>query len=387
MGTISPVLDRPARTAALITAEDEAITVARTIAGLFDTSDAGASAPETAEARLELLARSGLFGVSVPTEHGGIDVSNTVLADICSALAEHSETLGEIVAAQFVAVEHVRSYGTEGQRNLLFAAALAGGRLALAHPMRHGGEERSRAAITPSGLGWRLNGEGFCTPCTRHADWLLVPVRNEAGRSVGLLLPTRIDGLHYVANSCEPAADGSQAAERVRFKGVAIDGDALMHPMADAARPDVPQALRLLLDAALQFGTARRNFQRALRLADDSARRNRAAVPDEHAIAIGSLSVRLTAAEVAIENAGRAIDAAQIGSAEQHRVTAHLSATAACVTAAESEVDAGAVLEELSGRAPAARRGFADLPPSIAALLRETGRQRLAALRETPADA
>lgn len=369
MGTISPALDRPHRTAAVIATEDEAITVAGTIAGLFDTAEPGASTPETAEARLELLSRSGLFGVSIPTEHGGIDVSNTVLADICAAAAAHSATLGEILAAHFAAIERLRSHGTEGQRNTVFAAALAGARLARAAPLPRSGEPAETLPLAANGLAWRLSGDALCTPCTRHADWMLVPTRSDAGKTAGLLLPARVEGLRYVANSCEPAAGGAQPAEHVLFKDVAVDGDALLHAPGETARTGVPLSLEMLLNAARQLGAGRRALGRLLGGAE----------PD--ALTVGLLSARLAAAQAMIAEAGRAIDAAQIGLADLHRTNAFLAAAAALVTAQEAAGEARAAAErESEGQA------VEGVPPALAALLEESGRLHLDAHRHPPED-
>lgn len=361
MGTISPALERPHRTAAVIGTEDEAITVAGTIAGLFD-----GAAP--AEARLELLSRSGLFGVSVPTEHGGIDVSNTVLADICAIAAAHSATLGEILAAHFAALEELRSHGTEGQRNTAFAAALTGARIARAAALPRGGETGDALPLAASGLAWRLGGEALCTPCARHADWVLVPTSSDAGRTAGLLLPARIEGLCYVANGCEPAADGAQRAEHVLFKGVDVDGDALLHPAGETAQTGVPQSLDMLLTAARQLGAGRRAFQRLLGAAQPDAR------------AAGLISARLAAAQATIAEAGRAADAAQIGLADQHRTNAFHAAAAALLTAQEAAGDARMAAERGTGAADE------HLPAAIAAVLTESGRLHLEALRRPPED-
>ena len=363
MGTFSSALDRPARTAAVIGTEDEAITVAGTVAEVFSFPAEGSAASGTAEARLDLLSRSGLFGISVPTEHGGIDVSNTVLAEVCTVAASRSAALADVLAAHFVAVEQVRSHGSESQQGTVFSAALAGGRLARASARRNG-ESVDVLPLVASGLAWRLGGEALCTPCARHADWLLVPAHLDGGRSAGLLLATRIDGLHYVANSCEPAKGGVQPAEHVLFKDVAIDGDTLLHSAGETALHGVPRSLDLLLEAARRIGTAREAMRHLL---DDDA---------GDPIDTGRLAARLAAAEAMAGEAGRAIDAAQIGLAGQHRTNAFLAAAAA-LAAAEDAADA----LRRAGTAPA---GEASPSPHLAAILRESGRLRRDEHRRPP---
>ena len=366
MGTISSTLDRPSRTAVVIGTEDEALTAVGTIAGIFDNFGSHGGGRETAEARLDLLSRSGLFGISVPTEHGGIDVSNTVLADICAVAATHSATLGEILAAHFVALEQLRSYGTESHHTVVFSAALAGARLARAVPRRNG-EDADALPLASSGLAWRLNGEALCTPCTRHADWVLVPTGHD-GRAASLLLPTRIEGLRYVANTCEPVHNGAQPAEHTLFKDVLVDGDALLRPPGEAVPLTVPNALELLLDAARQLGAGRRALGHRLDGAEGDL------------LETGLLAARLAAAEAMLAEAGRTIDAAQIGLADQHRTNAFLAATAALAVARQAAND----IRTATGRPQ--DKGFVsgDVSPRLAAALRESGRLRREAHRHPP---
>ena len=361
MGTISSALDRPLRTAVVIATEDEAIAVTNTIAKIFGNAAEGR---ETAEARLELLSRSGLFGISVPTDHGGIDVSNTVLASICSDAAAHSATFGEILAAHFVGLEQLRSYGTEGQRNTVFAAVLAGARLA-GGAARANGVETDALPLLSTGLVWRLSGEALCSPCTRHADWVLVPTRS-AGKVARLLLPVRIAGLRYVANTCEPVKDGPQPAEHVLFKDVVVEGDALLHPAGEAAQLAVPHSLELLLEASRELGAGRRGLWR---LMDD---------PIATPLAVGLLSARLASVDAMIAEAGRAIDAAQIGLADQNRTNAFLAAASALAVAQEA-------LQHIKTVAGGASDPATDqLSTQAIEALQESGRINLDAYRRRP---
>lgn len=365
MGTLSSAHSRAARTAALIGTEDEAITVAGTLAEAFGFPAQDGAAAGTADARLDLLSRSGLFGISVPTEHGGIDVSNTVLAEVCAVASTRSATFGEILAAHFVAVEQIRSHASESQRSTVFSAILAGARLARATARRNN-EATDALALTSSGLAWRLAGEALCTPCTRHADWVLVPARHDGAKTTSLLLPTRIEGLHYVANSCEPVNGGAQPAEHVLFRDVIVDGDALLQPASDAAAHSVPRSLDLLLEAARQIGAARHALRHLL---DD---------PASAPVTTGLLSARLAAADAMAAEAGRAVDAAQIGLAETHRTNAFLAAASAIAVAEDTLAE---IRRSSSG--PAALPADS-LSPHLSDILRESGELRRQEHRRQP---
>lgn len=340
MSSISPGFDHAARTAAVIGTEEEAVGVAGTLAALFDDAVPGD------EAALERLARSGLFGISIPTEYGGIDVPNAVLAEVCAVAAAGSAALGDILAAHFVALETLRSHGTEGQRAVVFPAVLAGARLSRAAAFRRGGDGDEAMALAASGLHWRIGGEALATPCTRHADWIVLPACLETGRTGGVLLPAHAGGLHYVANGLEPAA-----AEHVLFRDVTVENDALMAPAL--SRTEVFRALDLLLEAARALGAGRRRLAELL----DAA--------EENAVATGLASARLSAASAMVAEAGRAVDAAQLGLAAHHRTNAFHAAVAALSAARES----------------------AGLPEVPEALLVESGEMLREAHRQPPEEA
>ncbi len=369
MAKISPAL---VRTAALIGTEDEAIAAAGSVARHFDEaiSPTVTDSEETVVGSLDALSRSGLFGVSIPTEHGGIDVSNTVLAGICAILSEYSTTVGLIACAHFVALERLRSYGTEGQRSAVFTAALSGARLARVEAIEGEGEGAGALPIVPVGLGWRINGEALCTPHAPHADWLLMPALDATGRPTSLLLPARTDGIRYVANGGGPGEVVASPGERVLFRDVVAEGDALLHSPRDPSKVDVPQALDILLEAARHLGRARRDFLHIRQRVDGGA----GADDVDHGVhAIGAVSVRIAAAEATMEHGGRAVDAAQIGSAERHRTAAVFAAIVAGISALESGRLAACTLRRLSDPALPISQREIELASRIAELQRMAG--------------
>ncbi|SOC45960.1 alkylation response protein AidB-like acyl-CoA dehydrogenase [Rhizobium subbaraonis] len=367
MGKISPAL---VRTAALIGSEDEAIAAAGSVARHRDEtiSPAATGGEETVVDSLDALSRSGLFGVSIPTEHGGIDVSNTVLTAICAILSEYSTTVGLIACAHFIALERLRSYGTDGQRSVVFAAAFSGARVARVEAME--AEGAGTLPIAPVGLDFRINGEALCTPRAPHADWLLMPALDATGRPTSLLLPARTDGIRYVANGGAPGEEVASHAERVLFKDVLAEGDVLLHPPRDPSKADVPQALEILLEAARHLGRARRDFLHIRQRVDSGA----GAGDVDHAVhAIGAVSVRIAAAEATLEHGGRAVDAAQIGTAERHRTAAVFAAIVAGIAALEAGRLAACTLRRLSDPAwPISQREI-ELACRIAQLQRMAG--------------
>ncbi|MDX3924483.1 MAG: acyl-CoA dehydrogenase family protein [Shinella sp.] len=384
MGTISPDFDRSARTAALISAEDEAIAAASNIARMIGSN--GENAGEGPGGPFEFLTRSGLYGISVPSEYGGLDASNTVLADVCAILSEASPALAEMVASHFMVIECLRSYGTEAQKTYFFPATLSGLRFARTLPYDMD-MEPGRPVLVSNGIGWRINGRSGCTPAAHHAEWLFLSAHRESGQPAALLVPVRAEGAIYVANGSPSDGRWQPDAEQVLFRDLNAEGDGLLQPSFDPRKQDVPQALNLLLQSAIQLGIGRGALRRALGYFPDPQTETQ----DTSSTAVGAVSVRLTAAEAVIEKAGKAVDAAQIGLADTHRRFAMMTAAAADITAMEAAAEAQDLLAAATGAKPfthtftriPARTMPVLSPDDVDALLQTTGRYRATKNDET----
>lgn len=89
MGTVSQLHERVRQPAHRIQSEEEALDIARSLAAAFaqQASDRDINRVLPYD-EIEMLSQSGLLGISVPSEHGGIDISNSVLTEVVAVLAE-----------------------------------------------------------------------------------------------------------------------------------------------------------------------------------------------------------------------------------------------------------------------------------------------------------
>ncbi len=88
---------------AVITSDEQALIVASDLADDFKRD----SALRDRERRLpypelEVFSRSGLWGISVPTEYGGAGVSNVTLAKVIALIAQADGSLGQIPPEPFL---------------------------------------------------------------------------------------------------------------------------------------------------------------------------------------------------------------------------------------------------------------------------------------------
>ncbi|MGV2071272.1 MULTISPECIES: acyl-CoA dehydrogenase family protein [Rhizobium/Agrobacterium group] len=343
MGTFSPVFDRLARPVAFIKAEDEALGCAHLLAETAMSADDG-SYEKTI---LDHLLRSGLLGISVSTDYGGIDVSNVLLSTICCVLAKACPTLGAMLAGHYSALELLRSHGSEAQKSYFFAAALAGMRLARVKAPSAASLKDRGLHLSYNGLGWSLNGTGMASPNATSADWIMVSVHDQVEEPAHLFFPGGTATMTPIANSLSDKSQPDRG-EPVLFRDQRGEKDGQLQTRRPAQGPDVPQAMELLLQAAVELGRGKAAFSQLFgrpvlapsHLPDDTFE------PDfdpSKTGAIADAALRLATAEAVIEKAASAIDAAQIGTQDRHRHTAFLIASAANAAAVEASTIAQSV--------------------------------------------
>jgi alkylation response protein AidB-like acyl-CoA dehydrogenase len=76
----------------------------------------------------DLLSASGLFGITVPREYGGSDVSCVTLTEVFRLLSAGDSSLGQIPQNHFFCIEALSLEGSPSQKKLFFAELLEGKR-------------------------------------------------------------------------------------------------------------------------------------------------------------------------------------------------------------------------------------------------------------------
>jgi alkylation response protein AidB-like acyl-CoA dehydrogenase len=88
-------------------------------------------------AEIELLTRSGLWGITIPKAFGGAGVSHSTLVEVIAILAAADPSLGQIPHNHFCVIDAIRLDGTENQKRFYFEH-------------RHSGNNRTRPDEGPS---------------------------------------------------------------------------------------------------------------------------------------------------------------------------------------------------------------------------------------------
>lgn len=176
---------------------------------------------------LELAARKGLLAISVPSDFGGADLPNELIADLITTVARQSRDAAIGAISHFVAMELIRSSGTAEQRRGIYNRVLIGERFA------HVGFGFPETVSTADGIGLSLTLPDEPIPVFRQ-DWTVLPIIDERSRRGIGVIP---------AGTMSLAEDGS----RVHLPGdnalvFAKDGDS------------IARAVEVLLEGALKLG-------------------------------------------------------------------------------------------------------------------------------------
>lgn len=306
-------------------------------------------------AEMEALSASGLLAVTVPREHGGIDVSAATLAEVTAILAEADASVGQIPQNHFYILEALRVDGTEAQKRFFFGRALAGDRFGNA--LSEAGTKTVRhhdTTIRADGDGFRLNGRKFYSTGVLFADWVTVFANDEAQRTTMSFLPRDAEGLTIVD-------DWASFGQRVTGSGttiidnVRVEADRVVAHHRGFDRPSTIGSVGQIIHAGVDLGIARAAFAE---LVDHVKHKSRPwmdagverASDDPLTLAkTGDLAIRLDAATATLERAGRFVDEARRDMSEAKVVAASIAVAGAKVLTTEAALAAANTLFELAG--------------------------------------
>lgn len=176
---------------------------------------------------LDVAARRGLLAISVPSDFGGADLPNELVADLLTTVARRSREAARGAMSHFVAMELIRSSGTAEQRRGIYNRVLIGERLA------HVGFDFPDMTSTVDGIGLRLKWPDGKVPDFGQ-DWTVLPTVDERSRRGIAVIP---------AASMSQADDGSD---------LHLPGDNLLVSAGDGE--PIARAIEVLLKASSTLG-------------------------------------------------------------------------------------------------------------------------------------
>jgi SfnB family sulfur acquisition oxidoreductase len=336
--------------------EGEALDVAHRLAQRF-----GATAAERDRERrlphqeLHALAMSGLLAITVPEEFGGIDVSNSVLAEVTAILSEADSSIGQIPQNHFYILEALRLDGSEGQKAFFYERVLAGDKFgnALSETgTKTVGQYNTR--ITPDGRDFRINGRKFYSTGVLFADWIAIFASDAEDRLTMSFVPKGTEGIEIV-DDWDGFGQRTTGSGTTILNNVHVPASSVVWHHKGFERPGTIGSVGQIIHAAIDLGIARAALADTIEFVKTRARPwmdagvERASDDPLTISKVGEIAIRIEAAAALLDSAGRKVDTAQLSPTEANAVAASLSVAAAKVLTTEVAIDATNVLFELAG--------------------------------------
>ncbi|MGY2169704.1 SfnB family sulfur acquisition oxidoreductase [Pseudomonas gingeri] len=304
---------------------------------------------------LEVFSRSGLWGISVPTEYGGAGVSNVTLARVTQLISEADASLGQIPQNHFYALEVLRVNGSEAQKKRLYAEVLAGRRFGNA--LAELGTKTAHDRVTHlrrDGEGYRINGRKFYSTGSLYAQRIPTSVVDEQGVQQLAFVPRESAGL-TVIDDWTGFGQRTTGSGSVVFEDVFVAAEDVIPFQSAFERPTPVGPLAQILHAAIDTGIARAAYEDTLHFVRTRTRPwidsgNDKASEDPLTLkSVGHLSIRLHAAEALLERAGEFLDRAQADTTADTVAAASIAVAEARAISTEISLAAGSTLFELAG--------------------------------------
>ncbi|MDK4737873.1 SfnB family sulfur acquisition oxidoreductase [Rhizobium sp. CNPSo 3464] len=356
MGTVSQLHERTRPLAHRIQSDEEALEIARSLAIQFaqQASDRDINRVLPYE-ELEALSQSGLLGITTPSEYDGIDISNSVLAEIIAILAEADPSIAQIPQSHFYILEALRVDGSEEQKNFFFTRALAGDRFGNAFSeLGTGTAGQYNTRLTSDGLGYRVNGRKFYSTGVLFADWIGIFALNADDELTLALVPRGAEGIQ-IMDDWDGFGQRTSGSGTTILHNVYVNADAVVAHHKGFERATTIGSVGQIIHAGIDLGIARAAFTKTVEFVKTHARPwmdsgvERAADDPLTIARIGQIAIRIEAAAAMLERAGRKIDVAQINPTEDDVIEATLAVAAAKTLTTEIAIEASNTLFELAG--------------------------------------
>ncbi len=355
-GSPVPPIARPKDKAHVITSEAEAIEIAHRLAADFargaSERDRNRSWPV---AELDAFSQSGLWGINVPKEFGGLDASWVTINRVIAIISEADPSLGQVPQNHLGVVSAIRTVSDKAQKELLFAEVLKGTRFGNA--FSEFGSKRAadfETKFTDRGDHVVVNGKKFYASGALLAHLVPIVALDDEGRAWYAIADRGAEGLSVID-------DWSSFGQRTTLSGtvtldnVKVPKTHLVPGWKGYAEPTADGAIFQVIQAAVDLGIARA----AIRDTVDFVRHRARAWVDsglDHATqdpytiqAIGDLTLRANAAEAVLDRAGLAIDAAVATPSAESVAKAQIATAEAKVLTTEIAILATNRLFELAG--------------------------------------
>jgi SfnB family sulfur acquisition oxidoreductase len=346
---------RPLTPAHIIKSDAEAIEIAKRLSAQFKEGSALRDREGLLPlAELDAYSQSGLWGINIPHEYGGPDVSYATLAKVIEIIAEGDPSIAQITQNHLAINGHIDLDGTPEQKKLFFGWALSGLRFGNAFSELHSKNVAAfETKVTYDGDTAIINGEKFYTTGALLAHIVPIVSVDPNGNAFLAFADRDAPGLS-VTNNWSSFGQRTTASGSVKIENVRLPRARLLAVVA-FDRPTIAGPVSQIIQAAIDAGIARSAIDETVQFVRTQSRPwidsgKETAGEDLFTIhAIGDLKIKLHAAEALLIEAGRAIDEAKVDSTEPKVAAATVKTAEAKALTTEIAILATNKLFELSG--------------------------------------
>jgi SfnB family sulfur acquisition oxidoreductase len=340
----------------LIRSDEEAILVARELATEF--------APESSERdrkrrlpyqELERSSRSGIWGITVPKEYGGADVSAGTLAEVIATISAADPSLGQIPQNHFFFLQLIRTNASKEQKNFFYDRVLQGQRLGNALSelgTKTVGDYNTR--IVADQTTFILTGRKFYSTGALFAHWIPVVAKDERDYLVAALVERGSAGLEIV-DDWDSFGQRTTGSGTVILENVRVPAFAVLPYQSAFDEPTALGPVAQIIHAAVEAGIARAAVAETIQFVRERTRpwidaKIEYGYEDPLLISqIGELEIRLHGAEALLERAGSYVDRAVERPDSETVASASIAVAEAKAATTEIAMLATNKLFELSG--------------------------------------
>ncbi|WP_112313019.1 SfnB family sulfur acquisition oxidoreductase [Pseudogemmobacter bohemicus] len=350
-------------TAHVIRDDAEAIRIAHEVAAFLRPGAAGRDAARQVPPEVvDHFSNSGLWGIQVPKDYGGAEVSYATLAEVIAIISAADPSLGQIPQNHYCLLEDLRLQGTEEQKRHYFGLVLQGHRFANALSETGGKTVADlKTRLTRDGEGYLIEGrKGYCTG-SLYAHYLGVLALDEQDRALLAFVPRETPGL-IVVDDWESIGQRTTSSGTVLLEGLRVQDFNLIPSYKSYESPTLAGPFAQITTAAIDAGIARAALDDTIAFVRDHARpwidsgADRASDDPLTILRVGELEIRQSAAEALLERAGRVLDAARPAPDEENVARASVAVAKAKVLTTEVAIEATNRLFELGGTRSSLRK-------------------------------
>ena len=345
----------PATAAHRLQSEAEAVEIARQLAAQFLTGAAERDREGYLPVEeLDAYSQSGLWGLTVPKEYGGVGASYSTVAWVSSIIAAADSSIAQIAHNHLTLVAHIALDGTEEQKKELFGLVLDGWRFGNAFSELNSKNVAAfETRFVDDGDHVIVQGEKFYTTGALLAHLVPIVAVNDQGQAALVFAQRDAPGL-TVTNNWSSFGQRTTASGRVQIEQVRVPKSRVV--IIDAFHNHTAAgAISQIIQAAIDAGIARQAIDETIDFVQTKSRPwidsdKPTAAEDVFTIqAIGDLKIKLHAAEALLERAGHLIDKAVAAPGEASVATATTATAEAKVLTTQIAIEATNRLFELAG--------------------------------------